>query len=103
MDDPDTECEGMKYDVGCKHADNVLARGHQDSMLFKSEDTNNEPDRQPVTLRSTVWYPSKNKTPETIWLSSIQTHPTAERTEKKFENRSSICMMLGCVHNTTKI
>jgi len=29
--------------------------------------------------------------------------PAAQRTEKKFGNRSSICMMLGYVHNTTKI
>jgi len=27
----------------------------------------------------------------------------AQRTEKKFRNRSSMCMMLGYVHNTTKI
>jgi transposase InsO family protein len=29
--------------------------------------------------------------------------PPAQRTEKKFGNRSSVCMMLGYVHNTTKI
>jgi len=29
--------------------------------------------------------------------------PPTQRTEKKFENRSSMCMMLGYVHNTTKI
>jgi len=29
--------------------------------------------------------------------------PAAQRTEKKFGNRSSVCMMLGSVHNTTKI
>jgi len=29
--------------------------------------------------------------------------PPAQRTEKKFGNRSSMCMMLGYVHNTTKI
>jgi len=29
--------------------------------------------------------------------------PPALRTEKKFGNRSSMCMMLGYVHNTTKI
>jgi len=29
--------------------------------------------------------------------------PPAQRMEKKFGNRSSMCMMLGYVHNTTKI
>jgi len=29
--------------------------------------------------------------------------PPNQRTEKKFGNRSSMCMMLGYVHNTTKI
>jgi len=29
--------------------------------------------------------------------------PPAQRTEKKFGNRSSVCMMLGYVHNTTKV
>ena len=29
--------------------------------------------------------------------------PPAQRTEKKFGNRSSMCMMLGYLHNTTKI
>jgi len=29
--------------------------------------------------------------------------PPVQRTEKKFGNRSSMCMMLGYVHNTTKI
>ena len=29
--------------------------------------------------------------------------PPAQRTEKKFGNRSSMCIMLGYVHNTTKI
>jgi len=29
--------------------------------------------------------------------------PPAQRSEKKFGNRSSVCMMLGYVHNTTKV
>jgi len=29
--------------------------------------------------------------------------PPAQRTEKKFGNRSSVCMILGYVHNTTKM
>jgi hypothetical protein len=29
--------------------------------------------------------------------------PPAQRTEKKFGSRSSVCMMLGYVHNTTKV
>jgi len=29
--------------------------------------------------------------------------PPAQRTEKKFGNRSNVCMMLGYVHNTTKV
>jgi len=29
--------------------------------------------------------------------------PLAQRSEKKFGNHSSVCMMLGYVHNTTKV
>jgi len=53
-DDPDTECEGTKYDVGCKHADNILAGSHQDGMLPASKVTNIESDGQPVTIQSIV-------------------------------------------------
>jgi len=34
----------MKYDVGCKRADNILARSHQDSMLPASKVTYIESD-----------------------------------------------------------
>jgi len=48
-------------------------------MLPALKVTHIESDRQLVTIRSIVWHHSENRSLETIWLSSVQTHPTRSK------------------------
>jgi len=48
-------------------------------MLPAWKVTNIESGRQSVTVRSIVRHHSENRTLKTIWLSSIQTHPTRSK------------------------
>ena len=93
MDDPDTECKDTKHDVGCKRADNILARSHQDSMLPAPKVTYIESDGQPVTKRSIVWYHSENQTLTTIRMPCIQIKSTHS------ENGEEIWKPLQYVHD----
>jgi len=64
----------MKYDVGCKCADNILTESHQDSMLPASKITNIESDGRPVTIQWAVRHYSENWTFKKFQMSSIQTY-----------------------------
>jgi len=83
----------MKYDIGCKCADNILAESHQDSMLPASKVTHIESDGQLVTIPSAIRYHSKNGTFKTIRMSSIQTYSVGS------ENREEIQKPLQYVYD----